>query len=157
MRHLTLALIVTSFAMASENERYGVIAKTEEAGKPVILNISTSALNDLNRDKCPWLAIIAWKYEGGAMPTKEVNAKMIRLEDAIEHHIVKNEHCIHAVSRTGNGLKEWEYYIKDREDFISRFNRALADQEHYPVEITFYRDPEWRELKRFIAMLKKEG
>jgi hypothetical protein len=83
------------------------------------------------------------------MPTKEVNAKMIRLEDAIEDHIAKNG--------TGNGLKEWEYYIKDREDFISRFNRALADQEHYPIEITFYRDPEWRELERFIAMLKKEG
>lgn len=142
--------------MAEPREDYGVVAKTMEEGKPVILSISKGANTDANRAKFPWLVVIAWKYDGGAMPAKDINEKMLRLEDAIEDDIVTGEHCIHAVSRTGNGLKEWEYYIKDQADFTTRFNKAVMGHERYPIKITFYSDPEWKELTRFVGMLKKK-
>ena len=141
--------------MSAPKEYSGVIAKMTEDEKTVVLNITSGALADADHTKYPWLVIIAWNYEGGDMPSKEVNAKMIALEDSIDDHIAKEEHCVHAVSRTGNGLKEWEYYIRDQDDFIGRFNEALAGQERYPIEITFYSDPEWKELERFVGMLKE--
>jgi hypothetical protein len=155
MKQLALFLFATSLAMAAPKEYSGVIAKMTENEKTVILNITSGAFAGADHAKFPWLVIIAWKYEGGDMPSKEVNAKMIALEDAIDGHIAKGEHCVHAVSRTGNGLKEFEYYIKNQDDFIGRFNEALAGQERYPIQITFYSDPEWKELKRFMDMLKK--
>ena len=49
-------------------------------------------------------------------------------------------------SKTGNGLKELIYYIRDRDGFSERLNAALAGQPRYPIDITFYHDPEWQEL-----------
>jgi hypothetical protein len=156
MKSLLLVLLFPLIAMPTPNEDYGVIAKIVEDGKPVVLRISRGALTDANRAKFPWLVIVGWKYEGGAMPAKETNGRMIQLEDALEDQIVARGQSVHAVSRTGNGLKEWEYYITDRDDFIERLNQALTGHERYPIEITFYSDPEWKELKRFIGMLEKE-
>ena len=80
------------------------------------------------------------------MPPEDVNTRMVDLEERIEAGVEAPGFCEHTVSKTGNGLKELIYYIHDRDAFSERLNVALDGQPRYPIDITFYHDPEWQEF-----------
>ena len=105
----------------------------------------------------PQLIVIAWQYGGDAnngMPNEGDKKRMETFEGALEDGVIAKGLGIHAVTRTGNGLKEFEYYFSDQEQFMSHFNEAMAPFERFPIDIKFYNDPNWDELQRFIDMIK---
>lgn len=73
---------------------------------------------------------------------------MIQLEDGLE--TIKGRGILYfdVYSATGNDLKEFVFYISDREVFMSNFNNALKGHPAYPLEINFYEDKEWSDLSR---------
>ena len=91
------------------------------------------------------------------MPPRNVNDRMIALEKAIEDEVVATDFCEHAVSRTGNNLKELTYYINDRDTFSEKLNDALRDHDRYPIELTFYEDNEWKEFENTRTDFNKNG
>lgn len=100
------------------------------------------------RNSLPWLTVISWSYDGtenNGMPPRVINERMMALEDAIEDNVIGDCFCQHAISKTGSNLKELIYYIHDRDSFMEKFNAALKTHDRYPIEITFYHDPDWRE------------
>jgi len=126
-----------------------VIGHVEEDGYPVLYRYLDEAPSDEKRAELPWLTVIAWTYDGSSrngMPPEEVNVRMVDLEDRIAASVEATDFCEHRTSKTGNGLKELVYYIHDREAFSERLNLALDGQPRYPIEITFYHDPEWQEF-----------
>lgn len=130
-------------------EARGVIGHVEQDGFPVLYRYVDAAPSDEKRARMPWLTVIAWPYDGSSrngMPPAEVNARMVDLEERIEAGVEAPDFCEHTVSKTGNGLKELVYYIHDREAFSERLNRALDGQPRYPIDITFFHDPEWQDL-----------
>lgn len=135
----------------SENQK-GVIGEYYESGKPVIVKFVNEIPNDETMKKLPWLTIISWKYDAeinNGMPPKEVNKKMIKLENALEvFYSIDNISWIY--NRTGNGLKEFNYQISDRDQFIKELNKALRGHERYPIEITFYEDSDWKEFRELV-------
>jgi hypothetical protein len=139
-------------------EGQGVLGTVEEDGLPVIWRFLDVTPTDEQREQLQWLTIISWKYDRevrNGMPPVGVNESMVALEDAIEDAVVEEGFCYALSSRTGNGLKELNYYTRDRDAFIERFNGALAGHPRYPIEITFYHDPEWQELQ--LTRAKFEG
>ena len=131
-------------------EGQGVLGTVEEDGLPVIWRFLDVTPSDKQREQLQWLTIISWKYDRdvrNGMPPEDVNEAMIALEFAIEDGVVDDGFCYTLSSRTGNGLKELNYYINDREAFMDRFNGALEGHPRYPIEIAFYHDPEWQELQ----------
>jgi hypothetical protein len=131
-------------------EGQGVIGTTEEDGLPVIWRFIDVTLAPGEREQLQWLTVISWSYDRerrNGMPPDDVNESMIRLEDAVEDGVVSDGFCYPLSSRTGNGLKELNYYVNDRDAFLERFNAALEGHPRYPIEITFYHDPEWQELQ----------
>ncbi len=40
-------------------------------------------------------------------------------------------------------------------EFIAAFNDALADKPRFPIEITFYEDPQWSELRDLQRIVKQ--
>lgn len=144
--------------LAADEASYpkGVIGESVENGNVVIWKFVNEAPTAEQMEQLPWLTVISWKYEGGengGLPAEDVYNRMVELERAIETRMEASNFCTHANSRTGNGLKELVYYIKDRDAFIEKFNAALHGHPRYPIEINFYHDPEWSEfhelLKRF--------
>ena len=69
---------------------------------------------------------------------------MIALEDALESEVEGANVCEHAISRTGNNLKELIYYSRDRDQFIKALNAALAEHDRYPIETSSTRTPNGR-------------
>ena len=130
------------------SEPKGVIGRSYKDGLPVIWKFVNEAPSVDTREALPWLTVISWEYEGSennGMPEKAINERMIQLEDAIEEGVVATGFCEHSISKTGSNLKELIYYIHDRDSFLERLNMALRAHERYPIEITFYEDPDWKE------------
>lgn len=103
------------------------------------------------RQKMPWLTVVSWKYDGSnnnGMPPKQINEVMIKLEDCLEMIEGRKTLYFDVYSATGNNLKEFVFYIADREQFMVNFNRALCYRPLYPIEINFYEDKEWSELAK---------
>lgn len=146
--------------MSDSEEPRGIIGRIIENELPVIYRFINESPSNEKRKALPWLMIISWKYDGASnngMPLRDVNDRMIALEDAIEDEVVATDFCEHAVSRTGNNLKELIYYINDRDTFSEKLNDALRDHDRYPIEITFYEDIEWKELENTRADFNKSG
>ena len=127
------------------------VGKAKIQGKPVVYKFTNELPNASVRYKMPWLTVVSWKYDGSennGMPVKTTNEAMIKLEDNLETIDGKEKLYIDAYSATGNNLKEFIFYIADREKFMANFNKALKGQPTYPIEINFYEDKEWSELAK---------
>lgn len=125
------------------------VGEAKIQGNPVVYKF-TNDLPTVNvRQKMPWLTVVSWKYEGSTrngMPPKDINDAMIRLEDGLETIEGREEDYLDVYSATGNNLKEFVFYIADRERFMVSFNKALRGHPAYPIEVNFYEDKEWSEL-----------
>jgi hypothetical protein len=53
--------------------------------------------------------------------------------------------------RTGNGQKEFAYYARSTDEFMSSLNASLASHSRYPIEIKFYEDKDWSDFRRLLA------
>lgn len=136
----------------SENEA-GAIGRVYEDGLPVIYAFDNSEPSQGYISRFAWLAIVWWKYDGSdndGMPLEETNARMIELEDALSTEFHGSPTSAWVFNRTGNNLKEFAYYISDRDHFIGELNRALASHARYPIEISFYDDSRWSEFRDLL-------
>ena len=143
---------------SNSNEEFkGIIGRYEEDGFPVIVRFVNEIPEESITSKMSWFTVISWKYDGterNVLPSKPTNVKMLSLESALESVFRESGICEHAYNRTGNSLKEFNYYITDREAFMKLFNKSLEGHEPYPIEITFYEDPEWVEMHKIIDDFK---
>ncbi len=138
---------------SSTEENKGIIGKYIENGFPVIVRFVNEIPEQELITKMRWFTVISWKYNGSeknGMPPDSINNRMIELEKALDSTFEKNRICKHAFNRTGNNLKEFNYYISDRDKFMVQFNKALAKHKPYPIEINFYEDPDWTEMNTLI-------
>jgi hypothetical protein len=136
-----------------------IIGEYHEGDYPIVVRFVNELPSGQVISHLSWFTVISWKYDGSernGMPTDDVNKKMIELEDALTEKLDENAICQHAYNRTGNSLKEFNYYISDRDEFMVQFNQALKGHVSYPIEISFYEDPEWIEKKKIIADFKKK-
>ena len=166
IQEVCMRLILTGFLfliMSTPNSAAGSpswqLLKYEDGGLPVIMKVMEDFPAESIRAQFGWLTVISWRYdatENNGMPLLDVNNQMIDLESAIDD-IQENDLCVQVYSKTGNGLKELVYYIGDRDEFMKAFNDALADQPRYPLDIEFFEDPEWGDLKTVHTVyLRKE-
>ncbi len=147
-----LILVLGSYQMAEAQDTW-TVGQAKINGSPVVYKFLTQLPNIKEREKLNWLTVIAWKYDGSTnngMPPKETNKLMIRLEDALEAIEGYGQIYEMAYTATGNYLKEFVYYIADRDVFMEKFNKALSGHPRYPLEINFYEDSEWSDLAKLL-------
>lgn len=129
------------------------VAQFEEDERPVILRLLSAMPTASDPKDYPSLAVISWTYDGGesGMPSTEENARMRELEDILEAKIEKKKICIQTASRTGNGLREWNYYARSEEAFMAALNDALGHLPPFPIAIACYHEPDWRSFRDLLA------
>lgn len=161
---LTLILLILGFGKSmaqgnnSDEELKGIIGRYHEDGLPVIMKFVNELPDQSVMDNLPILTVISWKYDGSqnnGMPLEEANNRMILLEDALEDSMESSKIFTHAYSRTGNNLKELVYYTTKQDDFMALLNRTLESHDDYPIEINFYEDKEWTEMKNVLKDFNK--
>ena len=134
------------------SETRGRIVKTCKDGLPILWTYVPEMPEESSRRALPWLTVVRWEYDGSennGMPHADENQRMLMLEAALLK-IERPEMCVEAYRRIGAGLREFVYYIGDRERFIEEFNDHVAEDPRYPIEIKFYKDETWSELRDLI-------
>ena len=136
--------------MALSEETWSVGESTVD-GKPIVYKFMNELPDEITQKRMSWLTVVSWKYDGSTnngMPVKTENESMIKLEDGLETIEGRGNLYLDVYSATGNNLKEFVFYIADRDDFMSNFNKALKGNPAYPIEINFYQDKEWEDLDK---------
>lgn len=143
----------------SKSEHKGTIGRFYEGEFPVIVKFVNELPAIDNQKRLTSLTVVSWKYDGSSnngMPTKEINEKMLVLEDALNDTLEKTNLYFLAYSRTGNNLKEFVYYSKGQDVFMPLLNETLQSHESYPINIAFYEDTEWTEFQKLIEDFKEK-
>jgi len=145
---ITLLITLGLSFMATAAESWSV-GQAEIAGKPVVYKFINELPDKKLRDMMTWLTVVSWKYDGSStngMPAKDLNASMIKLENGLVSIVGRGDVYYEVYTATGNNLKEFVFYITDRDVFMSHFNKALNNHPAYPIEISFYEDKAWSDL-----------
>ena len=136
----------------------GLIGRSYEEGATVIWSFIDELPDASLRQAMPWLTVVAWPYDGSnddGMPSKALQATMFDVERAL-YPLEESPFSWSAYRRTGNGLKEFVFYVGDREAFMQQFNALLAGLPRHPLEIKFHEDPSWSDLAALIADFKPQ-
>ncbi|WP_369990802.1 DUF695 domain-containing protein [Pseudomonas xanthosomatis] len=151
MRVLLISILVFGAAFMESAESTWSVGTSTVQGRRVVYKYIDSVPPASTRQQLPWLTIVSWKYDGDkndGMPPPKTNQAMIALEDALETLSDHQKACLEVYTGTGNNLKEFAFYIADREAFMVDFNNALSGHPAYPIEINFYEDREWSDLAK---------
>ena len=156
----TAALICTLLlvACASKPERgHWLILETTEAGRPVILSARQDMPSPDVRRQFPWATTIEWYYpvvERG-MPSDELLKSMYAFEDQLETQVVMQQLSMLALTRTGNGIREWTYYAKERgvaENQIANLAKASPAQ---TIRVKVREEPDWSSLQDVLSNIRE--
>lgn len=153
MRTLIIIFLLFGVSLMSYADEEWLVAEATIDGKQIIYKFISKLPDESQRKAMPWLTVVSWKYDGSinsGLPSKEENDQLIKLEDGLETIEGRNSLFLDVYTATGNNLKEFVFYIADREMFMSNFNKALTGHSAYSIEINFYEDKSWDDLKNCL-------
>lgn len=133
-------------------EPRGRIVETWQDGLPVLWTYVPEMPGEVSRRAIPWLTIVRWDYDGSGdngMPHGDERQRMMLLEMALGN-IESPAFCVEAYRRVGAGVREFVFYVADREKFLEAFNDEVAENPRLPIEIKFYKDEYWSDLQDLI-------
>lgn len=160
MRNYLISLIIIGISCIAVAEETWSVAQAFIEGKPVVYKFMNELPNKPVRDTMSWLTVISWKYDGSnnnGMPLNAINESMIKLEDGLENIEGRETLYFDDYSATGNNLKEFVFYIADRELFMANFNKALNGHPSYPIAVNFYEDKEWSDFTKLKSDFAKSA
>ncbi|OZI47421.1 hypothetical protein CEK29_01350 [Bordetella genomosp. 5] len=128
------------------------MAEGQLDGQPLIVRSRSALPDEADRHVFDKLIIVSWSYTANdvGMPQDEDNQQTIQFEDAIDESLQDQDVGYLTGCITGNGKKEWRYYARDVDAFMSRFNLGLAGHPEYPLEIRVFQDPDWAGLSELF-------
>lgn len=124
-------------AAAPRAGEWAVTAATE-TGRPIIMRTRTRAPQGMTIERYPASVEIVWRFDGsahGGMPTPELNTRMTACEDALGT-LESPENGLLGLTITGNGRREWVWYVANADEFSTRAQQLLATEGgRFPVEL----------------------
>lgn len=147
LRNLTLAL--PTAALAASGDETWLLAERQEGGNIVLYRFRASLPEEATIHRFQSLATVDWDYAPRAhgTPQPDASKKIYELEDILEKELESKGICVLAFTRTGNGGKQWGYYVSNPEQFKIAFVRATSGND-FPIRIHFLSDPSWNLLSK---------
>jgi len=88
---------------------------------------------------------VTWTYEGQGMPPDDIIHLMEQADGLLREQLKNDKGVILTGIYTGDGQRNWVFYVKNTRIFQSLLNRAWASLPLLPVTISAEKDPEWAE------------
>jgi hypothetical protein len=144
-------------SLEAELKQWRIVkANNEASGDVAVFRIRMSKPARPDIDRLATAVVIKWPYVGGRVPSTDVNQLQLAFEQALDPLSTEGESELVQVT-TGMNLKEWIYYTQSSDAFTVRLNELLSGHPRYPIEIEFYKDPEWRVWGDTVDSLKARG
>ena len=128
-------------------------AEGEEEGKPLIFRGRQYVPSGAVEPAYPTRVSIYWPYEPeneSGMPDEETEDAQYEMEDALES-LDSGERSYLMLVVTGNGRKEWHWYVSDVEAWGERLHELLAEHPVFPIRIEKSLEPDWALFRDFIS------
>lgn len=134
-----------------------VSAENPETGQRAVFRVRFARPERPDVASLVWAIAIQWPYESEEprqMPPPEITAAQQNFEEALDP-LASSSHSELAHVSTGMGLKEWIFYARSREEFMSELNELLAGHPRYPIDIEFFEDPNWEIWEDMVKNLRR--
>ena len=134
-----------------KNDSSWVLAEGNEDGMPMLYRMKENIPEGLLTEEYPRLISILWEYEidnTSGMPSDILQAEQRAFDDALDEMDNKGL-GIMMLAVTGNGRREWVWYTKDQNEWLSSLHHCLENHPAYPLDIEASDDPEWETWKAF--------
>ena len=128
-----------------------VLAETVEDGFPIMHRLRQCVPDGIIISEYPYLLSILWEYEtedNSGMPSEEQNEQHLNFDDALDEMDNKGSGTM-MLAITGNGRKEWVWYVNDPQEWSNELHSCLQGHPVYPLDIEKSEDPEWETWKTF--------
>jgi hypothetical protein len=126
-------------------------ATGEEAQLPTIYRYRQNRPHAVDSYSFPFALRVIWPYDGSVrngMPPVDRNELHIAFEGAIDR-LGNGEIGFLMLVFTGNGRKEWLYYVREPRQWTAALTNCLANHEPYPLRIEDWEDADWSTWERF--------
>lgn len=134
-----------------------VSAENPETGQAAVFRVRFAKPDRPDLSSLVWAIVIQWPYESDdarQMPPREISAAQQTLEEALDP-LASSPHSELVHVSTGMGLKEWIFYARTREEFMTQLNELLAGHPRYPIDIEFFDDPKWEVWEDMVKDLRQ--
>lgn len=97
---------------------------------------------------------VCWKYrsETDGMPDVESADMLGKVTDALEETFSKENVAVMTGIYTGDGRRDWVFYVKNLNIFSGVFNKALRELPTLPLEFEAEEDAGWEEYMQMREM-----
>jgi hypothetical protein len=137
-------------------EQLWFTATGTEDGLPLIFRGRQNIPVDVVEAAYPIRVRIFWPYEPDndrGMPKSQTNDAQIEFEDALAP-LDTADSGFQMLVVTGNGRKEWHWYVANLQSWMDALNEALNGSPEYPIEIENSFEPDWSLYHGFISNMK---
>lgn len=98
------------------------------------------------RERMPWLASLRWTYhprDDSGMPREADLEQMVEFGARFTAAVERAGFGCEAASITGDGLKEWRFYVTGPDAVRSTLRLVLTGLPPCPVQLEVVQDPDW--------------
>ena len=152
---MLIALLVSEASFAEK--LYYSAQASNQAGHTIFYRALDLDSINVKKSDYPTLVSIHWPYEIDnvrGMPESSVIDSQYALEDLIMPlDRLDKGHLVLVV--TGNGIKTWNWYVKDLTSWKASFNEALQNRPIFPINISVEIQPKWSLFNDFLRMVGK--
>jgi hypothetical protein len=142
---------------ASEKSRdVWATATGEDGGLPVVFRYRQNRPFAMGATPYPSALRVLWEFDASVrngMPSPDTNELQVVFEDALAP-IGEGETGFLMLVFTGNGRKEWLYYVTDPGVWLDRLNALLVGHQPYPLQIEDWPDDDWSTWQDFADSVR---
>jgi hypothetical protein len=114
------------------------MATGSEDNLPVLIRTRVRAPQGMSSDAFPHTVEIVWRFDArgtNGMPDTDLTVLMMKCEGALDS-LESGDSGFLGISITGNGRREWVWYVADADAFRARVRDLLARTgNRYPLEL----------------------
>lgn len=132
------------------------ISKQETTGREIIFRYAKDFRDGFQKSNYPDRVILVWRYKSEkGMPSTSEREAMDLMEDLLEPLTQKSDQSVLALVSTGEDLREWTFYAKSEQQFLTALNKALAGRPPFPIEVHAAPDRRWSTYEQFRSGVRE--
>ena len=145
-------------ATPEKNDDLWLVLRSQEDNRPVIVSVRQTLPSAETRKHYVTATTLEWHYpvKGKGMPSDELLRNMYFFEEQLDQALVQKRLAVLAVTRTGNGLRRWIYYLPEGGPAITSLNDLVAQHRGTIKFVSAAHESEWQSLSEILVSVKRK-
>lgn len=159
LKSMLLAALLAVSPIAEQDQRTWAIAvaKHQALDRSVVYRYVQKFEPGFDKRAFPTRIDILWDYDSSfGMPSDGERDRMDVAENTFVPGVERDGSAALVYVETGEGHRQWSFYVRSEDEFMRRFNDALSSSEALPIQVESMSDPDWALHAEFLDGLKPQ-